>query len=442
MSADGSTQDSGSHQTANVEVTLEALRDQRHIRPTDSHRHIAFVLRVTRSTSGEDRKPLTLALVVDRSGSMSGEPLATAKRTAITLADQLTEMDRIALVVFDDKIDVLQQLTSGTPETKANIRAALRDLRARGSTALHAGWLTGCDEIKVGREQGDIGGIARCLLLTDGQANVGEQDPEQIATQAADIQERWGVGTSTFGFGAHYNEHLLGPMAVAGSGQFYHIDTPKDITRAFSAEFTDMVMAAAIHTRLEFEVEPGMTVDVMSAYRQSDTSAQPSHYVIGIGELLAGEERPVVVRFGFPHEDRAFAYTVRARVIWSDGQQEWRSDWQEARFTHDLGAESASELYDPAAMHWIGLAYADRAVRIALEYYKHGEQALAVDFLAKTIEHLERYAGNDADLRAAIQEMIELKEHVGETSVSLMEAKQMYFRSQTRSRGKSDYRRQ
>ncbi|MGH2347365.1 MAG: hypothetical protein ACRDG4_19220 [Chloroflexota bacterium] len=94
----------------------------------------------------------------------------------------------------------------------ALIRGSLTKVQARGNTALHEGWLTGCTAIAEGGAAGRTDRMTRCFLLTDGQANEGLTDPEAIATQAADILSRTGLGTSTFGIG-DYNEHLPPPLA-------------------------------------------------------------------------------------------------------------------------------------------------------------------------------------------------------------------------------------
>ena len=198
-------------------------------------RHIDFLVRIaaTAPDAPTDRLPLSLALVLDRSGSMSGTKLGTAKAAALAVLDRLSERDTAAVVIFDDAIDTLQDATPMTAAAKARVREALSAINARGSTALHEGWLTGCqaitrDDVLTGDR------LARCFLLTDGLANVGQCDPELIAVDARGIRERTGITTSTFGIGVDYSEELLGPMAEGAAGSFITCARPKRSRRRSS----------------------------------------------------------------------------------------------------------------------------------------------------------------------------------------------------------------
>jgi len=223
-SADGSS---------NATVTLGMHADRTRIRPQGGKHHIAFDIAVSPSavTEPSTRTPVQVALVLDRSGSMAGETIRIAKKTVQYVIDHLDERDRVAVTVFDDKIDVIQPAAPVTPELRSFVEQTLKQVDARGSTALHQGWLTGCESIASDGTEPASNAVSRCFLFTDGQANVGEQDPERIATQATAIREKTGISTSTFGIGDGYNEYLLGPMAVAGDGQFHHIRTMADFAR-------------------------------------------------------------------------------------------------------------------------------------------------------------------------------------------------------------------
>src|SRR6185295_4629290 len=147
----------------------------------------------------------------------------------------------VAAVIFDEHIDVLQTGAYATAEVKARLRAELSAVQARGSTALHEGWLTGCRAITPE----EIGAtVARCFLLTDGLANIGLTDAEQIASETAGVREHAGVGTSTFGIGLDFDESLLGPMAVAGGGQFHRLRTSAEIAHTFLGELGELFKVA------------------------------------------------------------------------------------------------------------------------------------------------------------------------------------------------------
>ncbi len=423
-----------------VHITLEARAERQLIRPTGSKRHVAFTLRVGHPALRHERRPVTVGLVLDRSGSMHGEPLATAKRTAQAVVDQMRAQDRVAVVVFDERIETLQPLAQATDAVKEHVRRALADVEARGSTALHEGWLTGCRAIASDDVEPANRLLARCFLLTDGQANVGETDPERIATEAGNIRDNAGIGTSTLGFGPNYNEHLLGPMAVAGGGQFQHLRTVEDMAQALTGEFGDLLLVAAMRVRVEIEAVAGMSAEVISAYRQTANGGEARHWSVGIGDLLSGEERHVVVRFGFPKDDKAYLYTVRARVVWTDDAGDHEGEWEETRFSYGSQEACSAEAHDAGVMHWVGLDYADRAKRRAIEMQQRGELAEAREYVRTIADRIARYAGDDAELLAAVRELRTLEGDLEHHRLAPMMAKGMYAASQQRSRGQKDYR--
>ncbi len=425
---------------AGVRITLEARPERRLVRPTGSKRHVVFSLRVGELAQRPERRALTLGLVLDRSGSMQGEKLRAAKQVVAAIVGGMDERDRVAIVIFDDKIDVLQPMAAVTPAVKRLIGDELARVEARGSTALHEGWLRGCQAIAGNEATPDGRAVARCWLFTDGQANVGETDPERIATEAAGIRENAGIGTSTFGFGEDYNEQLLGPMAVAGGGQFHHLESARDLARTFQGERDDLFAVAALRVRLGLEMAPGMTGELISAFRRSAAAEQASAWSVDLGDLLANEERHVVVRFGFPSDDRAYSYTVRARLVWTDDSGERTGAWQEVSFTHGSQDACDDEPRDPVAMHCIGLAYADQAQQRAVELSNAGDNRGAEELLRKVARGISEYAGDDAELLGAVAQLEELAAHQSTWAHSSTMKKGMYSASQRRSRSQKDYR--
>ena len=418
---------------ANQGVTLESRPERRLIRNSGSHRHIDFSIRVKDALpqARPQRAPLTIALVLDRSGSMAGDKLPTAKRAALAVLDRLDERDEVAVVVFDSTVDVLQPAATATDKTKQRIRQALARIEARASTALYEGWLTGCQAIASDGAGPRPDAVARCFLLTDGQANVGVIDPEEIASAAAGIRERAGIGTSTFGIGRDYNESLLGPMAVAGSGQFHHLRSAEEIVNTFVGELGEMLAVAASKVRLELDGGSDITAEVISSYRASQPLPGTSRVTVPIGDLMAGEERHVIVRFGFPAHGELSERRIVARMLWSAGGVEYATPWQETRFTYADHAACDAERQsgmDGAVMHWVGLHHAERAKRVATDLNRRGDYEGARQTAEGVRRRIAEYASADADLRQAGAELESFGRQVHAAPLSEDVAKETHFR--------------
>ncbi|MFL0770766.1 MAG: VWA domain-containing protein, partial [Prochlorococcus sp.] len=141
----------------------------------------------------KQRPPLNLALVIDRSGSMSGAKLSNARKAACFLAGELTARDRLAIVSFDDEIRVV--VPSQPVRDPQPFIAAINTITSGGCTALFDGWLAGAMQVA---EHLNPAALNRVLLLSDGQANDGLTDQDEIAEKVAGLGQR-GVSTSAFG---------------------------------------------------------------------------------------------------------------------------------------------------------------------------------------------------------------------------------------------------
>lgn len=208
------------------------------------------------------RSPLNLAIVLDRSGSMGGRPLAEAKRCAAFMIDNMTDRDRVALVSFDTFVRIDAASEPATPQHRARLAQKLRGLHAGASTALHAGWLAGAEQAAA---HAHPGAVSRVLILTDGQANVGEREPKAISSDCARLAEA-GVTTSTYGLGARFDEDLLTAMADGGQGQSYYGETANDLMDPFREEFDLLSALVGRKLRLQFEFAPGVTGEVLNKF--------------------------------------------------------------------------------------------------------------------------------------------------------------------------------
>lgn len=173
-----------------------------------------------------DRRPLSLSMVIDRSGSMSGAPLKHATEAAGLLVRQLAPTDTLSVVVYDNHVTTI--VDAQPCDDPGAIIKKIQAIKPGGATNLHGGWERGCELAKKSERDA----VRRVLLLTDGQANVGVTDPKKLIAESRE-QAGDGVITTTLGFGRDFQEDLLIGMAEAGRGNFYYIETPEDATQVF-----------------------------------------------------------------------------------------------------------------------------------------------------------------------------------------------------------------
>ena len=177
------------------------------------------------------RTPVSLALVVDRSGSMLGGKLQAALDCTRELITRLHDDDEVSIITYDDSVDVLLPLTS-VEAARGVLNLLLAGVRTGGRTNLHGGWLAGAEQIAT---RTAANRMCRVLLLSDGQANCGVTSVHRICTQVSQLA-RTGVTTSTVGIGLGFNEELMTQMAIAGQGTAMYGARADDLIEPFEAE--------------------------------------------------------------------------------------------------------------------------------------------------------------------------------------------------------------
>jgi Ca-activated chloride channel homolog len=210
----------------------------------DREQTIDVLIRITPPVLDREltsRPQLNLSIVLDRSGSMGGTKMLHAREAAKFCVDQMLPIDRLSVVIFDDQIDLL--FPNEPVTNKESMKDLISRIEARGSTALHEAWVRGGLTVS---EQLLEKGINRVLLITDGQANIGLTNTDEIVSQSIGLSQR-GVSTSTIGIGADFNENLLMPMAQSGAGNAWHVAEPEDTQHIFQTELAGLISQFA-HT--------------------------------------------------------------------------------------------------------------------------------------------------------------------------------------------------
>ncbi len=192
------------------------------------------------------RPPINVALVLDRSGSMSGAPLDAALQAASRFIDFLSPTDRLAIVSFDSHVTRVFGPGPLGPDGKATALNALSQIHSGGSTNLSGGWLEGMTLVS----SGIVTGTNRVILLTDGQANAGILEPVQLTGLTEGAAGRQ-VSTTCIGFGPAFNEDLLQSMARGGRGNFWYVEETDQMAAIFSQEIEGLVSLAAQNVAIE-----------------------------------------------------------------------------------------------------------------------------------------------------------------------------------------------
>lgn len=235
------------------------------------------------------RVPLRLSLVLDRSGSMAGEPLENATRAAVDVVRRLAAEDVVSVVAFDDEVRTIIHPHRGGEEQ--GVSARIRAIQPGGSTNLSGGWLRGRELVAHDRLDG---ALHRVILLTDGHANAGITDVGALAAMAAESRAK-GITTTCVGFGDGYDEALLRAMADAGGGNVFHIERADQAALAFGDELAGLQTLAG--QNLTVTCALGAEVVLAQVYGDWPSTDGPDGRTLELGDLYAREPKRLLLEF-------------------------------------------------------------------------------------------------------------------------------------------------
>jgi Ca-activated chloride channel family protein len=322
----------GSHQVPSTEINRAPCVEARWEKPLVAATGGEATLLVRVIAPAEDlieggrAAPVDVAFVLDRSGSMRGGKLELAKEGIDLAVARLRDVDRAALIVYDDQVDTVQPLGPATPRLKASLRLALHGIDPGGSTFLSGGWLAGCHQIAealpVSGADETATRIQRVMLLTDGLANVGILDPGELARHAGELRRR-GIATTTLGVGQDFDEGLLSAMAEAGGGNFQYVADPEALRAFFAHELRELFSVAATGFVVTLALPPGLHAELVSTF---PVESRGSALDVAIGDLPAGDEVDLVftLRVGYGLVGERLPVGVTA--CWTDPRADARQE--------------------------------------------------------------------------------------------------------------------
>lgn len=376
------------------------------------------------------RPSLNLGFVIDRSGSMHGLKIDYARQAVCYAIEQLLASDRISITIFDDRV---QTLVANTPaNNKASLVRLVQQVKTGGSTALHGGWVQG----GIQTSQNLNAQLNRVILLSDGLANVGETNPDTIASDVHGLAKR-GVSTSTIGVGNDYDEDLLTAMATSGDGNYYYIASPEQLPTIFEQELQGL--AATLGTTVRLNLQPHGEVVVADVLNDLSVDSQGQFQ---LPNLVADCPQEVVLRLKVPAIGSASdCDLLHIQLSWQDKAKQL----QDMRSAFRLPVVPFNQLEEfplnQDVQQQVALMMTARAKKEAVKLVDHGQIDAADQLLqGAKADVLSFNLPMSAPEAAALDDLAEELRQRRVASYRKMAGQQSYSRGHRRSSGHTSLR--
>ena len=234
------------------------------------------------------RPPLSCSVVLDVSGSMRGRKMENTKQALRLAARLFRDGDQVAMTVFSNDARQILQPTIYNKNTREIFESTVDEISTGGMTALYSGLDLGIEQAQKMRSDNNL-----TLLLSDGQANVGETDLEVVGNLAKEAADS-GMIVSTLGVGANYNEALMTEIATQGRGRFYHVQSADEIVPYITGELGEAADLAARDVRIHIHLPEGAALIPLSASYVCEVVNDEA--IVSIGDIPADLEVEIPLR--------------------------------------------------------------------------------------------------------------------------------------------------
>jgi Ca-activated chloride channel family protein len=346
----------------------------------DKNAHLVLTLTAPVKEGEEARPNLCVVPVIDVSGSMAGDKLEYAKRSALKLIDHLKPGDICGLIAFESRVHVIIAPTKITNEVKDKLKAEVGKLHVMGGTNFAGGMLKAIE--LVNNLDLPDGFLQRIIMLTDGQANEGPATkPDAIIRLLGANAGR--VTASAFGYGVDTDQNFLGDFAKNGKGNYAFIRDPDGALAAFGKELGGL--ASTYATDLAIEVSPlvGHSIERVITDVEAESEDVGGEVNIKISDVLAEEQRHLVFAVKLKEQKQAFPRAVNVfdvkfgyDVIDANGKREHKTGEAKAK-VHFVKAGDEDSKANADLDKIVGLHEVIRAQLEAEEQAKKGNFAAA-----------------------------------------------------------------
>lgn len=361
---------------------------------------------------GGDRPPLNLVLVMDTSGSMIGEPIEGARQAARDLIARLSPEDRVAVVAFHTRAEVIVPTMQMSPLARAWADLKVRLVQARGTTDLQSGLSLGLDLVEQGRTPGSTD---RIVLVGDGVPNDATALPSLV-----ERARRSRIAITTLGLGVEFDDVLLGDLALDTGGTYTFVKDATTVAAVFDDEIVRMKQVVARNVVITLTPGPGVSLEAVPGVEVSGPSR-----IAWLGDLAAGEIRDVIVPLSaIGRRDGAAVELVDVMLSYEDAVNQ-RGTRIDGAF---VAARASADPKAVAASIKLPLESARRRAAAASAILEAIRRARAGDVdgglaLLTTAEAETRAAAaqlSDPELAAFAEQMKELKKSLASVAVAIL----------------------
>ncbi|XP_036911668.1 inter-alpha-trypsin inhibitor heavy chain H3 isoform X2 [Sturnira hondurensis] len=206
--------------------------------------------------------PKNVVFVIDISGSMRGRKLDQTKDALLKILEDMKEEDYLNFILFSGDVSTWKDnLVQATPENIQEARAFVNSIRDQGMTNINDGLLRGINMLKKAREENIVPerSTSIVIMLTDGDANVGESRPHKIQENVRNaIGGRFPL--YNLGFGHNLNYDFLDSMALENNGFARRIYEDSDANLQLQGFYEEV--ANPLLTRVEVKYPENAILDL------------------------------------------------------------------------------------------------------------------------------------------------------------------------------------
>ncbi len=328
---------------------------------------------------GGVRKRLNLGVVIDCSTSMQGARVQSVKAAARDLLDALKPEDRLVLVAFSDRAEVLA--AAQLRGNEGHFRSAISSMTASGGTEIYRGLAAAIRQV---RTYATPEVLSHILLLTDGRT----YGDEEAALRAAVKAQTSGIGLSAFGIGEDWNDLFLDRLARCGGGSSQYVDSPAKVQRVLRSQIRGLTRTALVNAKVK--VSLASCADLVGAYRVApcmDVLTAEEGDCFSLGSLMRGESTVLVMELALQSDEMGRHRVARVAV-----EGENAADLQPLRFWRDLDVsvrpEAENEIVPPRLLTILARLSIFRLQEHAWRALESGNPEQATRYLTSAATHL------------------------------------------------------